>query len=116
MRVVMVSKALVAGAYQRKCELIAAHDDVELTVMVPPAWGPQSLERAHTAGYDLRVIPIRFGGNFHLHHYPTLARELAAARPDIVHIDEEPYNLATFLALRAVPSTPSPAEMGRRAA
>ena len=101
MRVVMLSKALVVGAYQRKCELIAAHDDIELTVFTPPAWAGQPLERAHVSGYTLRALPIRFEGNFHLHHYPTLARALAASRPDVFHIDEEPYNLATFLALRA---------------
>ena len=96
----MLSKALVTGAYQRKCELIAAHDDIELTVLVPPSWGGQKLERVCTAGYDLREIPIRFGHSFHLHHYPTLKAELARAKPDVLHVDEEPYNLATWLALR----------------
>src|SRR4029453_5360863 len=45
--------------------------------------------------------PLRFNGNFHWHYYPTLGRELARLRPDIVHLDEEPYNLATWLGLRA---------------
>jgi len=102
MRVTLLSKALVVGAYQRKCELIAAHPDIELTVLVPSAWGKQHLERAHTNGYDLRVIPIRFNGNFHLHHYPTLADELKRSQPDVLHIDEEPYNLATWLAMRSL--------------
>lgn len=101
MRVTLLSKALVVGAYQRKCELIAAHDDIELTVLVPPAWGNQPLERVHTQGYALREIPIRLNGNFHLHHYPTLAQELKRSRPDVLHIDEEPYNLATWLAMRS---------------
>ncbi len=100
----MVSKALVVGAYQRKAEELARLG-VELTVLIPPAWGDrrgrQDAERLHTAGYDLRVIPLRLNGNFHLHYYPTLARELAALRPDVLHMDEEPYNLATWLALRA---------------
>lgn len=103
MRVLMASKALVVGAYQRKCEEIAAHPDVErLTVVVPPAWREPGgrtipLERAHTAGYDLRVEPIRFSGSFHLFFWPTLGRVLREARPDVVHLDEEPYNLATAL-------------------
>jgi glycosyltransferase involved in cell wall biosynthesis len=100
MRVTLLSKALVVGAYQRKCELIAAHTDVDLTVLVPPTWDSQALERAHTTGYDLRVIPIRFNGNFHLHHYPALAAELKRAQPDVFHIDEEPYNFATWDAVR----------------
>jgi glycosyltransferase involved in cell wall biosynthesis len=101
MRVTLLSKALVVGAYQRKCELIAAHSDIELTVLVPPSWGTQPLERTHTSNYDLRVLPIRFNGNFHLHYYPTLAQELRRSQPDVLHIDEEPYNLATWLAIKA---------------
>ena len=76
-----------------------------LTVLIPPAWGDrrgmQHAEREHTEGYTLRVIPLRLNGNFHLHYYPTLRAELAALRPHVLHMDEEPYNLATWLALRA---------------
>jgi len=100
LRVSLLSKALVVGAYQRKCELIAAHDDIDLTVLLPPAWAGQHLERAHTRGYVLRVIPLRLNGHFHLHHYPTLAQELRCAAPLVLHVDEEPYNLATWLAVR----------------
>jgi glycosyltransferase involved in cell wall biosynthesis len=104
MRVVMVSKALVTGAYQRKAEELARLG-LDLTVLIPPAWGDrrgaQAAEFAHTAGYTLRTIPLRFNGSFHLHYYPTLARELAALCPQVLHMDEEPYNLATWLALRA---------------
>ena len=104
MRVVMVSKALVVGAYQRKAEELARLG-VELTVLIPPAWndrrGSQRAETVHTAGYTLRQLPLRLNGNYHLHHYPTLAAELKVLRPDVLHMDEEPYNLATFLALRA---------------
>jgi glycosyltransferase involved in cell wall biosynthesis len=105
MRITLLSKALVTGAYQRKCELIAAHPDIALTVCVPPAWRTGQhlarLERLHTQGYALVELPIHFNGNFHLHYYPQLAQQLQLTRPDILHIDEEPYNLATFLALRA---------------
>jgi glycosyltransferase involved in cell wall biosynthesis len=104
MRVVMLSKAMVVGAYQRKAEELARLG-VELTVLVPPAWrdrrGEQRAQPWHTEGYTFRIIPLRFNGNFHLHYYPTLAQELASLQPELVHVDEEPYNLATWLALRA---------------
>ena len=100
----MISKACVIGTYQRKLEEIAGHDNIDLTVIVPPGWkdtrGMLSLERAHTSGYRLLAEPIRLNGNFHLHYYPTLAQRIAEFQPHIVHIDEEPYNLATFHALR----------------
>ena len=104
MRVLMLCKACVVGTYQRKLEEIARHADVELCVLVPPHWhdaarGTLPLERVHTAGYTLRVTPVRFNGNFHLHYFPRFGAELRAFRPQIVHIDEEPYNLATWHAL-----------------
>jgi glycosyltransferase involved in cell wall biosynthesis len=103
MRVLLVSKACVVGAYQRKLEEIAALG-VELTAAVPPEWrderGVLRLERAHTQGYELVVEPIALNGNFHLHFYPRLGRLIERVRPAIVHIDEEPYNLATWHALR----------------
>ncbi len=104
LRVLMISKACVVGTYQRKLEEIAAHPGIALTVVVPPFWvdarGVLELERAYTNGYRLRVEPVRFNGRFHLHHYPGLARVMAETQPHIVHVDEEPYNLATFQAIR----------------
>lgn len=99
MRVLMISKACVVGAYQRKLEELAHLPGIELIVLVPPSWrdsrGEQPLERAFTRGYELRTTPVAFNGRFHLHFYPRLAAEFAALRPDLVHMDEEPYNLAT---------------------
>jgi glycosyltransferase involved in cell wall biosynthesis len=103
MRVLMISKACVQGIYQRKLEEIARRG-VELTVAVPPAWrderGRLALERSYTSGYRLLVTPIALNGSFHLHYYPRLARLVAEAQPELVHIDEEPYNLATWQATR----------------
>lgn len=107
MKVLLVSKALVVGAYQRKLEELARQPQIELVAVVPPSWrdglfGPAApLQRAHTAGYQLIVAPVNFNGEFHLHYYPTLSRILTQVRPDVLHMDEEPYNLATWLALRA---------------
>lgn len=100
----MLSKAVIVGAYQRKLEELARLPGVELVVLAPPAWhdsrGETRLERVYTAGYELRAIPIAFNGHFHTHCYPRLGQALAEARPDLVHVDEEPYNLATWQALR----------------
>ncbi len=72
--------------------------------MVPAYWddpaGRIELEPLHTDGYQLWVEPLRLNGNYHLHHWPTLKRRVQEFRPDIIHMDEEPYNLATWLALR----------------
>ncbi len=101
----MVSKACIVGQYQSKLEALAQHKDIELTVVVPPYWkderGKVDFEHGFTRGYDLRIEPMLLNGHFHLHYYPTLPALVRTTRPHIVHIDEEPYNLATFHALRA---------------
>ena len=102
MRVLMLSKALIVGIYQRMLELIAARG-VDLLALVPPSWkderGETRLERAYTDGYRLETLPIARNGDFHLHFYPDLGKRIAAFKPDIVHIDEEPYNLSAWQAL-----------------
>ncbi|PDV98838.1 glycosyltransferase [Candidatus Chloroploca asiatica] len=104
MRVVILSKALVVGAYQRKLEEIARLG-VTLTALVPWSWreprvGVQRLERRFTEGYTLTGLPLALNGQHHLHFYPTLARALRRLRPEVLHIDEESFNLATFQAMR----------------
>jgi len=104
-RVLYLSKACVVGVYQRKLEELAREPDIELVAAVPPSWrdagGSSPLERLHTDGYELIVAPVRFNGHFHWHHYPGLGKLLDRVRPDVFHVDEEPYNLATFHAVRA---------------
>lgn len=99
LRVLMVSKACIVGIYQRKLEEIAKHD-VDLMVVVPPSWrderGEMKLERVYTKGYRMEVLPIRFNGSFHLHYYQGLGKKIAAFKPHIMHIDEEPYNLSAW--------------------
>jgi glycosyltransferase involved in cell wall biosynthesis len=102
MRVLMLSKACLVGIYQRKLERIA-DAGVELLALVPPTWRDGQtvtrLERAYTRGYRLETLPIVRNGDYHLHFYPDLGRRMRAFQPDIVHIDEEPYNLAAWQAL-----------------
>jgi glycosyltransferase involved in cell wall biosynthesis len=105
MRVLMISKALVAGTSQRKLEELAQCPGVELALVTPPYWqgddgSKQVLERLYTQGYQMIVTPMMLNGNFHLHYYPRLGKIMREIRPEIVHIDEEPYNFATFHAMR----------------
>ena len=70
-------------------------------MVTPPEWQEP---RGRTLGlepgggaraYDLRVEPIWFNGRYHLFLWPRLGRVMREFKPDLVHIDEEPYNLAT---------------------
>jgi glycosyltransferase involved in cell wall biosynthesis len=103
-KVVLLSKALVNDAYRRKCDELASFPDLDLTVIVPPSWREigaweTRLERSEAAGYRLVVTPIAFNGHHHVHLYPRLGRVLKRLRPDVFHVDEEPFNLATFHAM-----------------
>jgi len=112
MRILMVSKALVLRLYHRKLEAIGRQPGIELTAVVPPSWrdagrvqplewpqpltpGRDGLCRAEGDGYRLIVAPVAFNGHFHWHFYPALGRIMTEVRPNLVHLDEEPYNLAT---------------------
>lgn len=99
----MISKACVVGMYQRKLEELARFPQMELSLAVPPAWREGGnvlrLEKMYTSGYQLYVLPIVFNGHFHVHFYRGLDALMRHVRPHIVHIDEEPYNLATFQAM-----------------
>ncbi len=105
MKVAILSKALIVSAYRSKLDQLAALPDIEVSAIVPPEWrderGVLRLEPTDHNAYELIVTPIAFNGSFHLHYYPQLDRLLQRIRPDILHIDEEPYNFATYLALRS---------------
>ena len=102
----MLSKSLMRGSYQRKLEEMAKLPDVEqLSVIVPPFWREKKveiiqLEKTFVRGYDLIVEPMAFNGSYHLHFYPGLAKWVKRLKPDIFHVDEESFNLATFQGIR----------------
>jgi glycosyltransferase involved in cell wall biosynthesis len=102
----MLSKAPLRGAYQRKLEELAALPEIEqLTVIVPPYWkeprvGKVPLEKAYTRGYDLITETMALNGSYHLHFYPRLARWVKVLKPDLFHVDEESFNLATVQGIR----------------
>lgn len=90
------------AAYRRKLDELAARPEIErLVVVTPPEWrepGGRTLTFEPSTGtpaYELRVEPIRFNGSYHLFYWPNLGRVLRQVQPDLVHLDEEPYNLAT---------------------
>ena len=109
----MISKAIVVGSYQRKLEELARVPGVDLVAIAPPSWrdsrGEALLERAYTDGYSLIETSIALNGHFHTHFYPQLQQELDRARPDLIHVDEEPYNLASLQAFHWARSRGCPA-------
>jgi glycosyltransferase involved in cell wall biosynthesis len=100
MKVLMVSKALVVGAYHKKLEALARLG-IELSLIVPPLWSNQKLEIWNGNGYTIYPQKAIFNGYNHFHFYLGLYAIIKKKiKPDIVHIDEEHYSLVTFQAMR----------------
>ena len=106
MRVVVVSKTFVAESSQRMLEELAEAPGMELTLITPPEWRSDDgrtlpFVATYTRGYQARPLPIVFNGRYHFYMYRGLGGAIRDLRPDIVHIDEEPYNPAGAQAQRA---------------
>lgn len=105
MRVLLFSKAALRAVYHKQYEHLSAHPAItELLIVVPPFWneprvGRIPLEPVEPQGYRLEVTPLRWNGRYHLYYAPRLPRLLRQFRPDLVHVDEEVYNFATYHAV-----------------
>jgi glycosyltransferase involved in cell wall biosynthesis len=92
-RVLYVSKASRVPAHRSKLARLGRH--VKLTLLVPDRWGPTPRERFADATYPVVELPAFFHGHNHLHVYRGLSDVLVPRAFDLVHVDEEPYSLAT---------------------
>jgi glycosyltransferase involved in cell wall biosynthesis len=103
-KVLVVSKAFVISSYRQKLTELSRLG-AEIVAVAPPTWresgAAQTLESGDVDGYELVMSPMRWNGHFHLHYYPELPVLIDRYRPDLVHMDEEPYNAATYLGVRA---------------
>ncbi len=106
--VLMISKALVSGAYHGKLRELASLG-VDLHVVVPPAWGDLRLEIAHAQDYTLHCTPIALNGRHHFHFYRGLSSIFRDVRPNLVHIEEEHYSAVTYQAMRHASAAGLPA-------
>ncbi len=106
MRVAYLSKALVTAAYRAKLTALACHVDV--AALVPDRWGSAPVEPVRAGEHPVQFLPAWLHGHNHLHVYHGLRRALDRLRPDLLHIDEEPYSAVTLQAAtlarrRAIP-------------
>ncbi len=104
MRVTVVSHTYVVAANHGKLEELARMPEVELSVICPRKirrqFGVYPVERTAHSAY--RIVPLR--ALYHSHNcrflYLGLARALSRLAPDILHLEEEPWSLAAWQALR----------------
>ncbi len=96
MRVLYVSKALTVAAYRDKLRALRQH--LQVVGVIPERWRPppEPVEDGEVVRW-----PVRLRGRPHLHLYREPLRLLAEFRPDLIHVDEEPYSAVTWQLVRA---------------
>ena len=104
MRVLMISKTFMLTPAQRLLEWLAEMPNIDLTLVTPQTWRDDMgtlvpFQHAHTTGYRVISLPVRGNGHYHRYTYRGLRTTIAAVRPDLLHVDEEPYNPAAWQAL-----------------
>lgn len=95
----MISKALVAEAYQSKLREISRLG-VDLFVIIPKCWGVQEVELTKGEGYHLKLLSCLRSGRFS-HFYPNIAEIFRMCRVDLLHLDEEPFSPVAFETMMA---------------
>ncbi|MFT2008809.1 glycosyltransferase [Pontibacter sp. 13R65] len=99
LKVVLLSKAMLVNSTHSKAELLGKA--VDLTLITPVSW-PYYVEEKESYSKNYSHIKIKtcFEGKNHFHFYRGLSHYLRELRPDIIHIDEEPYSIVTAQVLR----------------
>ncbi len=109
MKVLIITRTLAEFANQQGKIREISKCGVDLTVVSPPRWAGSDREvlRVKPDGYEFLLrrcwfsstTSVRLGN--HLHFYPDVSSIIGREKWDLVHIDEEPFNLATFHAMRS---------------
>ncbi|MFP4056676.1 MAG: glycosyltransferase [Candidatus Brocadiia bacterium] len=105
MRVLVTSHACVVEANRRKLDLLARKDDVELALICPRTvrreLGTYRAPRASPAGYRIEALPALYASHTYRFFYLGAGRAIRRLAPDVVHVEEEPWSLAAWQAVRA---------------
>ena len=104
MRVCVFSHSYVVAANHAKLELLARMPGVELSLICPRSvrreFGTYPVQR--TEHPDYRIVPLRtvYPSHNYRFFYLSAGRAIARIAPDLLHIEEEPWSLAAWQAVR----------------
>ncbi len=107
MKIFFVSHSSVVPTYREKLRLLCRKRDIDLTLLLPRSW-PEAGKRVQTIsqdssaeGFSIISAPILFEGRIKRHFYPSFFEHIQKIKPDIIHIEEEPYSLVAWQAAQA---------------
>lgn len=102
MKVLRIWHAAVVPEYRKKIRALSDLPDVELELLIPPAWKEAGKEVHYLpnhdvdAGYNIRVGKILNGNNIRRYVFLTgLFESLKTFRPDVIDLEEEPFAFVT---------------------
>ncbi|MBI2177223.1 MAG: glycosyltransferase [Candidatus Tectomicrobia bacterium] len=106
LRVLVISHAYAAPINRGKLHALARRPGLEVSLLAPRRWREGGRDYVTAAGEERGVrvfagdvmFPGRVGGHF---YRDGLWRALRAARPEVIHLEEEPWSLAAGQVLAA---------------
>lgn len=104
MKLTVISHSCVLPANQRLWAKVAAHEGIELRLIVPRRWrsslhGQVDFEPLPELAAAARPLGVRLSGNLHLHTYSDLGPALTDGLPDVLYLDEDPHSLVAWQVL-----------------
>src|SRR5512138_1899256 len=96
MRVLFVSHSSVTAYHQQKLEELVKNHGIDIHLAIPPSW-PEG-GAAVRASTQSSLIKYHVGSTVNVrgmqHFYADAGAIITGSKPDIIHIEEEPFTLA----------------------
>jgi glycosyltransferase involved in cell wall biosynthesis len=110
MRALVYSHAYVAEANHAKLERLAKGEDVDLALVCPRRVRRElmtlEVQRAAHGDYTIVTVPGLYHSHTYRFFYWGAGPAIRRLAPDLLHIEEEPWSLAAWQAVRAVRRRP----------
>jgi len=104
MKILMISHTYVVESNQQKLDALANFENIDLSLITPTEWKhplkTYTLEKRHADNYNIIPTKTIFNGNNFRFFFLGLSKSIRQIKPDIIHIEEEPWALSTFQAMR----------------
>lgn len=103
-RVCVFSHSYVVAANHAKLERLARTPGIALSLICPRRirrqFGLYPVQRTHHTDYQIVPLRVVYGSHNYRFFYLGLRRTLSRLGPDLLHVEEEPWSLAAWQALR----------------
>lgn len=87
---------MVNREYRKKFRFLSKH--YKLLLVVPDRFLNYRFQEDRVpSAFSILRLPLYFPDSFHLHFFPRIRQMIFEFRPDLVHVEEEPFNLSTTL-------------------